>query len=204
MLTGETQEKRDAALARLKAMLGKEASKHITVSEAQDRFTRKYVYHVTSDVKDLGAISGNKVGTYFSHIIASSKTVEYQIATSFVTKAGTTVYTSSMLVGGAATVGAEESTTGNTQIFVHPESAAHAEIAFSRPVMANRSDPPGVFLWFENDVVDAHEFGHAYANAVEGRQIKDSDATYGRAKEFENLQRDTYPNRTPRVRRAIE
>lgn len=191
------------ALNRLRVMLGAEAGKHLTISVAQNRKTRKFIYYVDSAVKDLGAISGNKVGTYISEIIKSSKTIEYKIADSFVTKDGKSIYTSSMLVGGAATVGAEESTTGNTQIFVHADSSAHAELAFKRPVMANRSNPAGAKLWFFNDVVDAHEFGHAYANAIEGRPIKDSDATNDRAKEFENLQRDTYPN-MPRVRRAIE
>ena len=50
-------------------------------------------------------------------------------------------------------------------------------------------------VWFENDVVDAHEFGHAFANAFEGKKVRLSDETYERARQFENHQRNTYPTR---------
>ena len=27
-------------------------------------------------------------------------------------------------------------------------------------------------VWSEDDIVDAHEFGHAYANAIEGKRVR--------------------------------
>jgi len=147
--------------------------------------------------------STGKLNSYVGQIIDSAKTVEFRIADSFTKGDGTTVYTSSLAVGGAATLGFEESSTGNTQIFVNAQASGYAESVFTQPRMWARVSPKGAHLWFEEDIVDAHEFGHAYANAIEGKPIRNSTATYDRAVEFENLQRDKHPERS-RVRRAIE
>jgi hypothetical protein len=92
-------------------------------------------------------------------------------------------------------VGAEESKTGNTQIFVNSNAAAVAEDWGNRNITRVAWTPGTGRVWFENDIVDAHEFGHAFANAFEGKKVRLSDETYERARQFENHQRNTYPNR---------
>lgn len=203
-LTG-TEEEWQKAWERIKILVGKEGAKYLsTVEMCTNGHCGTYVSYKGGDESQRSAFaSTSKLNGYLADIIDSNKTVEFRIANSFTKGDGTTVFTSSLVVGGAATVGSEESSTGNTQIFVNANASAIAEQVFSQPRMANRSNPRGERLWFEEDVVDAHEFGHAYANAIESMPLRNSSATYGRSVEFENLQRDTYPHRR-NVRRAIE
>jgi RHS repeat-associated protein len=203
VLTGADKAAADAALKRLQIMLGEEASGHLHVVVAQDRKTRDFLYIVTADVKDLGAVGGGKLGTFMSQIMdPNTKTVEFRIADSFTTKKGT-FQTGGGHCGGACTVGSEESTNGHTQIFVNANASAISEEIFNRMDVSARFSPFGVHVWSEEDVVDAHEYGHAYANAIEGKPLYGSEESYPRAREFENLQRDTYPGKS-KVRRVIE
>jgi hypothetical protein len=131
------------------------------------------------------------LGGYISAIIDSNAGVEYKIADSFTTL-NETKTTAGFGCGGACTVGAEESTTGNTQIFVNRNSDVLASRAMNTVLNASKYSARPIH--FAEDIVDAHEFGHAYANAIEGKQLHNSHATDDRANEFENIQRATYPS----------
>jgi RHS repeat-associated protein len=194
-LTGSTQADRDEALKRLKIMVGKDAASHLHVVEAVDSKNKAH-YYVESD-KNLGQVGGGKLGGYISEIINSNHGVEFKIADSFTTLNETRT-TAGNRCGGACTVGAEESVTGNTQIFVNRNASVYAELSFKTP--ANSGKCSGGNCSFEEDIVDAHEFGHAYANAIEGKKLYYSNETNERAREFENLQRATYPYPQRRIR----
>ena len=189
-LTGATEEERKAAFERIKAMVGKEEAKHLFVGVAYDS-DRKARYFVNSGSK-FGATS--KLANYLDQLIQGSNTVEYKIADRFTTKSGSSLSTAESACGGACTVGAEESVTGNTQIFVNENSGAISEGYFNSPLIRGAFSGSGR-VWSEDDIVDVHEFGHAYANAVEGKRIGNSSDANPRAWEFENLQRATYPTR---------
>ena len=188
-LTGDNDDDRQEALGRIQAMFGAAGKKHLSIRTEKDK-KGKVHYYVQSDV-NLRDVGGGKLGFYFSELIdRKDHTVEFKVAESF--KFGETRTTNGGFCGGACTVGSEESQTGNTQIFVNRYASATAETVFSAPGYAGRVTPTGAKLLFTNDIVDSHEFGHAYANAIEGKPLRNSSATYDRAVEWENLQRDTY------------
>src|SRR5258708_2116585 len=85
--------------------------------------------HLTTDRTPNALVQAGDSGiqTYIAGIIDSKKTVEYHIADSFSTQYLTNVSTAGGRCGGACTVGAEESLTGNTQIFVNRDSSGIAE-----------------------------------------------------------------------------
>jgi RHS repeat-associated protein len=200
-LTGSEEEQK-AAFERIKWMVGKDAAKYLTTSQicTSDGHCGTYVQYTESFSGRSGLANTGKLNGYIGEIIDSDKTVEFRIADSFTTKFGETRATGGGFCGGACTVGSEESTTGNTQIFVNRKASGIAEDVFTQPRMAGRFT--GAHLSFEEDIVDAHEFGHAYANAIEGKPLRNSSASYGRSVEFENLQRDKYPER--KARRRVE
>jgi hypothetical protein len=63
--------------------------------------------------------------------------------------------------------------------------------------MGRADSSDGHQLDFDNEMVDAHEFGHAYANAIEGLPLHKSNSTNQRAIDFENYvrERNGSPNR---------
>ena len=99
--------------------------------------------------------------------------------------------------GGAATVGAEESLNGNAQIYVHPDAADYANDVLSANVLGGTRSNDANPLTFYNDIVDAHEFGHAYANVILRTKIGE---TYPWALRLENAVRERrkMPNRRVR------
>lgn len=151
-------------------------------------------YYVNYDGKqgagDRLAATG-ELGVFIAKIIDDpNKTLEYKLAETFTTKEGrkTTAY-----YGGAATVGAEESLTGNTQIFVHPTRAA--SIANSRigpgTLRGGLISSDGRGLMQYDDNIDAHEFGHGYANMIEGISLRDGQTgSNPRALQLDNYVRE--------------
>jgi hypothetical protein len=202
-LTGATQDERDEALNQLRNLVGREAGKHLGWRQEKGKDGKTH-YYVTSDVNlcDAGSDSP-KIGYYISELIdRRDHTVELQMADSFTTKNGSF---NMDYWGGAATVGSEESLTRNTQIFFSRGASGTAEAKFNSALHRWKFNPNnGQRVWAEDDVVLAHEFGHAYANAIEGKAIHNSRDTYDRAVEWENLQRAIpfYNNRTPFRRRT--
>ncbi|MGE0887067.1 MAG: hypothetical protein AB7P14_26390 [Blastocatellales bacterium] len=76
--------------------------------------------------------------------------------------------------GGATTVGAEESLTGNTQVIVHPKAGDINQARLGSTLLGAALSNDGRPLDFYNDIVDAHEFGHAWANVMRGIPLKNS------------------------------
>jgi hypothetical protein len=78
--------------------------------------------------------------------------------------------------------------TGNTQIFVHPDAGNVTQMKLGSTAFGSMYSDNGRALDFYNDIDDFHEFGHAYANAIEGMPLEHGNpASNGRALEFENL-----------------
>jgi len=203
-LTGSEEDKKKA-FERIKDMVGNEGAKYLGMVEqcTSSGHCGTYVSYKGGDMSLSSAFAATGgLNGYFARMIDSDKTSEYTIATSFDTKFQKGVLTSSLNCGGGCTVGAEESLTGNTQIFMHPNSGNVADDNFNRLINWKKVDPPGHHLDFYDDISDAHEFGHAYANMIDGAPIRNSSATYTRSLEFENWQRShRYPdNHARRVR----
>jgi RHS repeat-associated protein len=189
----------DAEFKRIKTLVGKDAAKLLYLRTKDGHtYVDYHGSHITTDRTPNALVRAGDSGiqSFIAGIIDSKKTVEYHIADSFSTLFRTNVSTGGALCGGACTVGAEESKTGNTQIFVNRFSSAIAEGVFNSAAMAHAFSRTDVHIWAEDDVVDAHEFGHAYANAIEGKLSHNSPATDERARSLENMQRLTYPDKT--------
>jgi hypothetical protein len=178
-----TEEERKKALERIKGVVGEKAAGLLYVREDNGHY---YVDYKGKDRDALAATS--ELGVHIADIIDSNKTVEFHIATTFSTKSGNH---SVNAFGGAATVGAEESVTGNTQIFVHPDAGNVAQLKFGSTFLSRTRSSDGRPLDFYNDIVDAHEFGHAYGNAIKGTPLSGSRASesYPYALRMENYVR---------------
>ena len=201
-LTGDV----DAAFARIKALVGKAGELLYTYTKDGHTYVDYHGSHSNrgQDMNALMKADAGGINVYLEAIMTSKeKTIEFQVGESFDTKFRTGVQTAGGDCGGACTVGAEESKSGNAQIFVHKDASAFAESKFNAPAHAIKFTGPAGTIWAENDVVDAHEFGHAFANAFHGKQINNSAETYQMAIDFENAQRATYKDRRP-VRRIKE
>jgi RHS repeat-associated protein len=185
-LTG-SEEERKKAFEHIKNLVGPEGASLLYVMECGGK------YYVNYDGKqgagDRLAATG-ELGVFIANIIDDpNKTLEYRLAETFETKDGrkTTAY-----YGGAATVGAEESLTGNTQIFVHPTRAA--SIATSRlhgTIKGAMVSSDGKGLIEYDDTIDAHEFGHGYANMFDGKSLRDGQTgSNKRSLQLENYVRE--------------
>jgi RHS repeat-associated protein len=174
-LTGSAADQEEA-LKRLKAMLG--------TSALRTRTEKGHTY-----VTYMGKDDAAKVLGGFGEILSGNKTVEFRIATELETKGGKL---STRGAGGGLTVGAEESLTGNTQIFVHPDAGFIAN-SMGLATWGRQRSNDGQALFFTKDVVDAHEFGHAWGQFKFGLPIRLSAATNPYAVIWENRQRATHP-----------
>jgi hypothetical protein len=91
--------------------------------------------------------------------------------------------------GGGVTVTAQESLTGNVQIFVAPNAS---DIAFFVVMNAHQKgvikSNDGKLLGFTNEQVDAHEFGHAWTMVKLFGEPTNVD-TSGKALRMENILR---------------
>jgi hypothetical protein len=196
-LTG-SEEDRKKAFLRLQQMVGAEAGKTLYVVEAQDSKGNTH-YYVESTAKDLGAAGAGQLGSFISQIIDSNNGVEFRIANQFDTRNG---HFTTAAFGGAATVGREESLTGNTQIFVQEDAGDYVTWNYGITGMGRNASSNGRQLDFYDDIVDAHEFGHAYGNAIEGQPLHNSNATNQRALDFENYVRERRGLSNRRIRHS--
>ncbi len=178
-LTG-TEAQKEEALKRLRAMAGTQNASALGTKIVDGRTYVTYTGKgdATKTLGDFGAM-----------IADPSKTVEFQVAKTYDRKGaeGLPVWKK----GGGVTVGAEESKTGNIQIFVHPNAGGIANKIMTATYGKERSND-GRGLFMTNDVVDAHEFGHAWGQFKFGFSMK-TDATNWHARQWENRQRATHP-----------
>jgi RHS repeat-associated protein len=193
-----TEEERKAAFERIQAVVGPEGARLLYMKEENGHY-----YVETKDSYKL--TDTGELGFRIAALIAAKDTVEFHIARTFQLKVSewwglvNKVVTKSVNVyGGAATLSASESTTGNTQIFVAPNAAEIAETKLNnligRTRMSNNSPPE-----FTNDIVDAHEFGHAWANAIL-KQPTSSDEGIRMALKFENAARARHGMKAFRIK----
>ena len=157
-LTGETAKERVAALQRLRNILGEERFKLVTVS-ADGRSVSLSNENVAALQKIGNDVDNKDFSLGFAEILNSSQSVEFQVTESFTNKHGKTFSTSTTLIPGGITVGKEESSTGNIQIFVNPR-AGEAATNFDALEPRRRSND-GKPLVSTNAMVDAHEFGES-------------------------------------------
>ena len=198
-LTGSEEEQK-AALERIKQLVGEKGAKLLTTRFMDTHVGRVMVVEYTGKDRDALAAT-SEIGVEIADIIDSNRVVEYRIASSFSYKGRSNVQTGGAICGGACTVGAEESLTGNTQIFVNSKSADFAQELLGSSVRGGLLSNNGRPLDFYDDIVDAHEFGHAYANIIDGVSVN-SEQSDRRARQFENVvrQRRGLSNRRVRER----
>lgn len=193
-MSGLLVEERNRELERIKDLVGKDAAKYLTTTEL---CTKDGMVTVVGYSSNAFAGSEPDVTVRIADIIDSNDVVEYRIAEGFTAKDG---YHTTGYYGGAATVAKEDSLNGHAQIFVHPKGSDIAQriLGVNTMLAASRSSD-GRPLDFYDDIVDFHEFGHAYANIIDKVGTK---ADYSkRARDFENVIR---ARRGLRNRRILE
>lgn len=202
-LTGDEADIR-AGFDRIKDLVGSKAAKLLYLRKKNGRTYVDYRGTRGDDRKGMDALLGvdsGGINVYLVKMINSPKTVEFRVATTFDTKYEKGLFTASGRCGGGCTVGAEESLTDSTQIFVHPDAGNKTQEAFNVYANGEKVSPRDHVLDFYNDIDDAHEFGHAFANMIEGLPIRNSNATNARSIQFEELiRKQRYPeNRARRI-----
>ena len=178
-----TEAERKQAFDRIKAVVGARGATMLEVRQEGDHFFVEVKKNDYPGLFDLGFLE-SRVAAF----IASRDVLEFHVATTFESKAGRKSVSS---FGGGVTLGADESLTGHTQIFVHPDAGDKAnDVFFNTMIGQTRSSEGsrGRGLFFYNDTVDAHEFGHAWANMMFNTPLHGSRAeeSYPYAHRFEN------------------
>jgi RHS repeat-associated protein len=128
---------------------------------------------------------------HFGQMLTGAQTIEFTISDTYKTKYGSGFSVFSK--GGGVTVGSHESDNGHIQIFVMNKAGDRAtEVGRGRLMWTCSSD--GGPLYFTNDIVDAHEFGHAWGEFWGGFYIGGdySYVTNLSAIAWENLARRRY------------
>lgn len=192
------EEERKKALQRIKDTVGADAGKLLYVKEENGH------YYVDYDHSKAGGLAKfSELAAHFETMIDSEKTVEFHIATTFQFKynewwgLSKGVRTRSVTVyGGAATLSPEESLSGNTEIYVHPNAGAVTQEIFGNTFLSTTRSNNGKPLDFYNDIVDAHEFGHAYG-MIKGYRGDDTNAYAHRLENYVR-ERRKLPNRRVR------
>jgi hypothetical protein len=163
-------------------MAGNDAGKSLYTRESEGHTYVDY----RGSARDF-RVAGGEIGWYLQTMIdRPDKTIEFAIADSFTTKYGQ--FTTAGF-GGAATVGSEESLTGNTQVFTRSNSGSMVDEALGSSIRGAWKSDDGQPLRYTNSIVDVHEFGHAWANAMWGLRVHSSTATNFLALHLENLAR---------------
>lgn len=187
------EEERNKALQRIKDIVGSDAGKLLYVREENGHYYVEYK-NTGGGLAQFGALASS-----IETLIDLNETVEFHVATTFLVKVSEwfglveRVRTRSVAsFGGGATLSREESLSGNVEIYVHPNAANITDRNFGHTLLGRARSSDRNFLDFYNDIVDAHEFGHAYSELCAcGRNSNDY------ALRFENLVRERrkMPNR---------
>lgn len=202
-LTGSAEDQR-AALKRMENLLGEERMRQVTITYKNvDGIgaVTELSFLSERNAKKMDSIGSGDEGAFsvrMSDIIGSSEIVEYRLAETFTNRDGTVENVSSY--GGAATINKSDSPTRNIQIFVHPTKAISlAEKKFNNVIGATYSNDGGA-LYFSNETIDAHEFGHAH-QGINGGKVNSSEGQT-KALQMENTVRERQKgNLGPRKRK---
>jgi hypothetical protein len=199
-LTGDTAEARAASLQRLRNILGEERFKLVTVSA--DGRTVSLSNENVPKFQKIGDDADNKdFSLGFAEILNSSQTVEFRIADKFTNKNGKVIDLNTTLWRGALTVSGADSSNGNIQIFVHPQAGAIATKSCEMlKDCAGKVTPNTGNFSSTNEMVDAHEFGHAWDRLREqGPPAMGAKPTTNEGwKAFENAIRSRNPQNSQR------
>ena len=190
-----TPEERQELFKRVQDVVGPEAAKLLFIKEECGHF---YVEYNGKQGQGDRLAATSELGVWIADLIDSKKTTEFMFGSNdYKTKNGTF---SLLKMGGAATVGAEESLTGNTQVIVHRNVGNMNQSRLGSSLLGASLSNDGRPLEFYNDIVDAHEFGHAYGNVIRGTPLKNSISSNYYALWMENFVRERrgLPNRRER------
>lgn len=200
-LTG-TPEEQQRALERIKKLLGPERSKYINQSQIRDaggQITTVLSYDSGNARAGMERIGQTELDVEFSvrmaDILESSEVVEYRLAESYEAKDGKHKVSE---WGGAVTVGKGDSLNGNVQIFVHPTRATSMAEDVLNSIGGASKWTGGGRIDFYDDIVDAHEFGHAHEGIKGG--IPGSSLGNTKAVRMENAIRERRQMKQRRVR----
>lgn len=161
-LTGDTEEERAKALQRLRNILGEERFKLVTVSA--DGKTVSLSNENVAKFQKIGDDAENKdFSLGFAEILNSSQTVEFKVVEKVTLPDSTNIDLNTTKTPAAVTASGKDSSTGNIQIFVHPKAGEIMTKACEmRGDCSNKITRNTGPLSATNEVVDAHEFGHAW------------------------------------------
>ncbi len=187
---------------RIKELVGKEGAKLLYLRKENGRTYVDYNGSRGDNKNSLDALmqaAPDGINVFLVKIINDknpANTIQFKVAKEFETKDGKFTTAS---FGGAATVGKEESLTNHTQIYTHPDAGNITQEKFGSTNAGRMSSSNGRQLDFYNDIVDGHEFGHAYANIYDGTPLNDKSSD-PRALEFENYMRSRNGMRNRRIK----
>ena len=205
-LTG-TPDIQEKSLERFKKMIGSQRMAFVKIGIActiwGDFINLTIAKNIDLAMARIGDNEDNiSFSVYMSDILSGNEAVEYQLATTFQMNDGfgNVITKTPLQYGGAATLDKDESLTGNIQIFVHPTEAVNkADERMSSVLGMIKSSDHGP-LYFTDDVIDAHEYGHAH-EGISGGKV-DSEAGRSKAIRMENAVRARHPELG--TRRRIE
>lgn len=129
-----------------------------------------------------------------SQIIGTKEVVEFRSGTSYQTISGKTISLKSE--GGGSTIGSQDSTTGNVQVWIHPTEGSYYAYLNSHSVLGSGRSTTDQELDFTEEEVLGHEFGHAY-EGLNGGDVN-SQASQNRSVDMENIVRARNPKNPQR------
>jgi len=159
-LTGN-EEERKAALQRIRNMLGEERFALVKVDADGRRLSLSN--ENVAKMQKIGDDDLNKeFSTGMAEMLNSSAVVEFSVTEKFTNVNGYEIDLNTRTYAGGLTVSGKDSSSGNIQIFVHPRAGEIVtQEAKNRGGLKDKTSD-GNALTVTNEMVDAHEFGHAW------------------------------------------
>jgi len=160
VLTG-TAEEQLKALARFKAIMGEQRMALVKQTTRDGNIVLSIDNDAVTKMQRIGDDTDNKnFSLGMAEMLNSTQIVEFRIAEKFTDAKGNKRDLNTFDTPGAVTVSGDLSTTGNIQIFVSARAGAIATEAVKSFNQNITND--GKPFYATNEMVDAHEFGHAW------------------------------------------
>ena len=188
-VTGEKSEDREKMLTIFKNMMGDERMKYVGFRAASVPGMGDVIRIASSEnsASKMRGIGDDDDNRFFSNVMAdilsSNQIVEIQLRSDLITFHGIAwvpffgrtnfgLATKSVKgeYGGGCTLNKDESLTGNVQIYIHPDGPNKAYFNLLPRKDDISSDQVGLF--FTNEMILAHEFGHAYSSIKFGELVE--------------------------------
>ena len=165
-LTGD-EETRKKGFERIKKAIGDQYAQYLSVVEGDGKKGMKkgHFYVIYSGAKldakkDTYATPEQQIAAWITGVISHKDTLEFQVTEKYKGKDGKEYTLEDS--GSGKTLDKEDSSTGNYQVFVHPNAG---EVAMRE---GPRIAPSLSGVPFTNEDVDLHEIGHAHAQMLRG------------------------------------